>query len=154
MESLVVYTDVYIAIRKPIEKHSLVGIHQEQTTHFEMDIQARFLEYATLPRSSRCHGILLSKGPLSYPKRQNQHLERFIKGKIGKQRASWLASKSHVDKFAPIKSQSPSTRHIHSTINHRSVSSRHGDTSYPSSRLTESENISHPIQMHDKAARK
>ncbi|KOX78898.1 hypothetical protein WN51_08657 [Melipona quadrifasciata] len=52
--------------------------------------------------------------------RQSQQLERFFKDKIGKQRASWLAPRSHVDTFAPIKGQSPSTRHIHSTINHQS----------------------------------
>ncbi|KOX72693.1 hypothetical protein WN51_01258 [Melipona quadrifasciata] len=92
-----------------------------RTTHLET--RARFLENATLPRSSRCRGILLSKGPLSYPERQSQHLERFFKGKIGKQRASWLAPRSHVDTFAPIKGQSPGTRHIHSTVNHQSVSS-------------------------------
>ncbi|KOX70860.1 hypothetical protein WN51_03287 [Melipona quadrifasciata] len=56
-----------------------------RTGHLETDTQARFLEYATLPRSSRCRGILLSKGLLSYPERQRQHLERFFKGKIGKQ---------------------------------------------------------------------
>ncbi|KOX76059.1 hypothetical protein WN51_12871 [Melipona quadrifasciata] len=52
-----------------------------RTTHLETDTQARFLEYATLPRNSRCHGILLSKGPLSYPERQSSHLERFFKSK-------------------------------------------------------------------------
>ncbi|KAK1129844.1 hypothetical protein K0M31_019552, partial [Melipona bicolor] len=69
-------------------------------------------------------------GPLSYPERQSQHLERFFKGKIGKQRASWLAPRSHVGTFVPIKGQSPSTRHIHSTISQ--FESRRGDTSYPS----------------------
>lgn len=78
-----------------------------RTTHLEMDTQARIrgLEYATLPRHFRCHGILLPKGPLSYSERQSQHLKRFFKGKIGKQRAG--AKKSR--------------RHIHSTINHQSV---------------------------------
>ncbi|KOX77225.1 hypothetical protein WN51_10315 [Melipona quadrifasciata] len=58
-----------------------------------------------------------------------------FKAKIGlRQRASWLAPRSHIDTFAPIKGQSPSTRDIHSAINH-SVSqfeSRRGDTSYSS----------------------
>ncbi|KOX68695.1 hypothetical protein WN51_07407 [Melipona quadrifasciata] len=50
-----------------------------RTTHVETDTQARFLEYAILSRSSRCHGILLSKGPLSYPEKRSPHLERFFK---------------------------------------------------------------------------
>ncbi|KOX67908.1 ATP-dependent RNA helicase dbp8 [Melipona quadrifasciata] len=63
-----------------------------------------------------------SKGSLSYPRRQSQ-LKHFFKGKIGKQRASWLAPRSHVDISVPIKGQFPSTRHIHSITNHQSVSS-------------------------------
>ncbi|KOX77526.1 hypothetical protein WN51_09850 [Melipona quadrifasciata] len=52
--------------------------------NFNTDTQARFLGFCL--------------------ERQSQHLERFFKGKIGKQRASWLAPRSHVDTFAPYKS--------------------------------------------------
>ncbi|KOX70711.1 hypothetical protein WN51_02135 [Melipona quadrifasciata] len=99
---------------------------------------------------------LLSKGPLSCPERRSQHLERFFKGKIDKQRASWLAPKSHVDTFAPIKDQPPNTRHIHSIINHQfsQFESRRGDTSYPSPILTHGDTMIHSVAILNTISRK
>ncbi|KOX75046.1 hypothetical protein WN51_12731 [Melipona quadrifasciata] len=114
---------------KKDEKHLMF---RSRTTHVETKTQARFLEYATLPRSSRCRGILLSKGPLFYPERQSPYLGRFFKGEVSEQR---LAPRSHVDTLAPYKRSVSWHETIQSAMMPQSVSSGlDAETPLPNSR--------------------
>ncbi|KAK1120092.1 hypothetical protein K0M31_012816 [Melipona bicolor] len=70
----------------------------------QQDTQARFLEYSTcreVPDAMAC--AYLWDLCLTLRGRVRVFQESLLKGK-GKQRASWLAPRSHVDTFVPHKS--------------------------------------------------